>query len=71
MLTSTFNKRNELTYLTKSDTLQVEFLIKCLVCIPALLLMCQITSCHVIWSKFMGEMESILCYLRKRFNSGS
>lgn len=28
MLTSTFNKRNELTYLPKSDTLQVEFLIK-------------------------------------------
>lgn len=28
MLTSTFNKGNELTYLPKRDTLQVEFLIK-------------------------------------------
>lgn len=28
MLTSTFNKRNELTYLPNSDTLQAEFLIK-------------------------------------------
>lgn len=71
MLTSTFNKGNKLTYLPKSDTLQVEFLIKHSGWFVSQLCTYQITSCHVIWSEFMREIESFLRYLRKRFNSES